>query len=421
MGRALALPRSSGRPLRVLLSEGYSTSAREALTLLAGAGHAVEICDPDAHCLARFSRLHADFHRSPGLRDQPAAYLAFVEDLLSRRRFDVLLPIHEQGLLFARVAPRLLKLAGLALPSFASYRAAHSKTGFALLLDELGLAQPPTRRLRSGADPPAGLRFPCVLKSAIGTASRGTFVLRSTADLDAAWPQLRKVDEFGKNDVLLQEFVAGAVERAQAVFWCGELLGFHACAQVVAGAGGGDAVKESVTRPQVRADVARLGARLAWHGALSVDYIWPGDGVAVYIDCNPRLVEPMNAALSGADLIGLLLAVSMGERPAPAAEGRAGTRTRLALQVLLGAALHQRRRRAVIAEAWALAAGHGAFRDSIEELSPVRLDWPSALPLVGMVLCLVADPRLAARLARKGWGAHLLSPRTIAMIEGMPE
>jgi predicted ATP-grasp superfamily ATP-dependent carboligase len=420
MGRALALPKSLGKPLRVLLSEGSSTSAREALTLLAGAGHAVEICDPDAHCLTRFSRLHAGFHRCPGLRDEPAAYLAFVEDLLSRRRFDVLLPIHEQGFLFARVAPRLARLTGLALPSFTSYRAAHSKTGFGRLLDELGLAQPPTRRLRFGPDPPAGLCFPCVLKTAIGTASRGTFVLRSTADLDAAWRQLREAGELGE-ELLLQEFVAGGVEHAQAVFCRGELLGFHACAQVVAGAGGGDAVKESVTRPQMRADVARLGARLAWHGALSVDYIRRGDGTAVYIDCNPRLVEPMNAALSGVDLIGLLLAVSLGERPAPAADGRAGTRTHLALQALLGAALRERTRRAVIAEACAVAARHGAFHGSIEELSPVRLDWPSALPLIGMVLCLVADPRLAARLAQKGWGAHLLGPRTIGVIEGMTE
>src|SRR6478672_7809486 len=93
----------SDKRLRVLLSEGSSTSAREALTVLARKGHEVEICDPDAHCLARFSRLSARFHRCPPLRDDPAGYLAFIEDLLSRRGFDVLLPIHEQGFLFARV------------------------------------------------------------------------------------------------------------------------------------------------------------------------------------------------------------------------------------------------------------------------------------------------------------------------------
>ena len=126
--------------------------------MLAGKGHEVEICDPDAHCLARFSRLAARFHRCPGLRDDPAGYLAFVQNLLARRHFDVLLPIHEQGLLFARVPERLAPLTGIALPSFASYRTAHSKAGFSRLLDELRLPQPSTRPVRMGPALQAALR-----------------------------------------------------------------------------------------------------------------------------------------------------------------------------------------------------------------------------------------------------------------------
>src|ERR1700759_3822313 len=94
-------------PLRVLLSEGSSTSARDAVTILGLAGHIVEICDPSPHCLGRFSRFVRKFHRCPGLRDDPAGYLAFVEKLLAEPGFDVLLPIHEQGFLFARVKERL--------------------------------------------------------------------------------------------------------------------------------------------------------------------------------------------------------------------------------------------------------------------------------------------------------------------------
>ena len=66
-------------------------------------------------------------------------------------RFDVLLPTHEQGFLFARVRERLEGRAGLALPGFESYRAAHSKAGFSRLLDQLGLPQPPTRIVKSVA------------------------------------------------------------------------------------------------------------------------------------------------------------------------------------------------------------------------------------------------------------------------------
>src|ERR1700726_3027103 len=88
--------------LRVLISEGSSTSAREAITILGLSGHIVEVCDPSLYCLARFSRFVQRFHRGPGLREDPAGFLSFVEKLLATRHFDVLLPIHEQGYLFAR-------------------------------------------------------------------------------------------------------------------------------------------------------------------------------------------------------------------------------------------------------------------------------------------------------------------------------
>src|SRR5258708_17385917 len=115
------------KPLRVLLSEGSSTSAREAITILGLSGHLIEVCDPSPYCLARFSRFVAKFHRCPAMRDDPAGFLGFVERLLASGHFDVLLPIHEQGFLFARVLPRLQTRVGLALPDFHSYRAAHSK------------------------------------------------------------------------------------------------------------------------------------------------------------------------------------------------------------------------------------------------------------------------------------------------------
>ncbi len=64
-------------------------------------------------------------------------------------------------------------------------------------------------------------------------------------------------------------------------------------------------VKEGVQRPAVCDHLARIGERLGWHGALSVDYILLREGESLrYIDCNPRLVEPMSALLAGLDVTG---------------------------------------------------------------------------------------------------------------------
>jgi predicted ATP-grasp superfamily ATP-dependent carboligase len=412
----MADPTHGSKPLRVLLSEGSSTSAREAITALGLAGHVIEVCDPSPVCLGRFSRFVGKFHRCPGLRDDPVGTLAFVEKLLAKRSFDVLLPTHEQGFLFARVRARLETHVGLALPSFESYRAAHSKAGFSRLLDELGLPQPATRIVKSPSELRDAVRFPCVVKTSIGTASRGIWFVPDYNGLTQALQDLGAKDAFA-NEVLVQDWVAGATEKAQAIFCRGRLLGFHAYRQIAAGAGGGEAIKQSVRRPLVRADVAAIGERLAWHGALSVDTIMPEDGSHLFIDCNPRLVEPMSAYLAGLDLVDLLLRVSRGETPVVAADGREGVRTHLAIQALLGCAARGGTRRDLVREGARVVARRLPYADSVEELTPARYDWISAAPLAMIALALLADPKLATTLSKKGWGAHLLGAESIRLIE----
>ena len=405
------------KPLRVLVSEGNSTSAREAVTILGWSGHLVEVCDPSPVCLARFSRFVRKFHRCPGLRDDPAGFLAFVEGLLAAQPFDVLLPIHEQGFLLARAQHRLPDRVGLALPEFESYRAVHNKAGFSRLLDALGLPQPPTRIVRSADELRGAIRFPCVVKTSIGTASRGVRFVRDDADLERALHELGAGGAFA-GEVLVQDFVAGAIEKAQGVFCRGRLLGFHAYRQIAAGAGGGEAIKQSVGRPQLRELLATIGAKLAWHGALSVDTILPDSGATpLLIDCNPRLVEPMSAYLAGLDLVGLLLRISLGETPEPAGESRAGVRTHLAMQALLGCAARGATRRQLVRECWRLSIRSGPYAGSAEELTPWRLDWTSAVPLAMIAIILLAAPASAPRLARGGWGGHLLDLDSIRRIE----
>src|SRR5258707_14625778 len=389
--------------------------------MLGLSGHVVEVCDPSPWCLARFSRFVQKFHRCPGLRNDPDGFLRFVEDLLAARHFDVLLPIHEQGFLFARVQERLGNRAGLALPSFVSYRAAHSKAGFSRLLDQLRLPQPVTRIVKSAGELRDVVRFPAIIKTSIGTASRGIWFVRNEADLEGALQEL-SAQHLSPNgafadEVLVQEWVAGTTEKAQAVFCRSKLVGFHAYRQIAAGAGGGEAIKQSVSRPQVRAHLAAIGEKLAWHGALCVDYIMPDDSATpLLIDCNPRLVEPMNAYRAGADLVGLLLLISQGDVPAALPDSRAGVRTHLAMQVLLGCASRGGTRRDILWECWRLSTGAGPYADSTEELTPVRLDWLSAVPLAMIATLLLIAPKLAIRLARGGWGAHLLDLRSIGLI-----
>ncbi|MER2267357.1 ATP-grasp domain-containing protein [Methylobacterium oxalidis] len=405
------------RPVRVLLTEGSSTSAREAITALALAGHAVSFCDPEPVCLGRFSRLVAGRYRCPPLGADPLGYRAFVLDLLATGRFDVLLPIHEQGYLFARIAGEVRRHAALALPSFESYARMQGKAGLRGLLAELGLPHPRTeviedRRVLAGFD-----AYPYVLKTDLGTASRGTWLVRDASDHARALEEISAADPSG-GAVLVQDWVEAPLEQAQAVFRHGRLVGFHATRRLIEGAGGGAALKESVRRPRVADDMARIGAHLAWHGALSLDYFLDREA-PLYIDANPRLVEPMAACLAGVNLADLLVRVSLGAHVDEGSESRAGLRSRLALQALLGTALRHPSRRALLRTCRDLLAREGAFAEAAEELSPARLDPPSAVPVIGAGLALFLRPHRAAALARRGWGRHLLTPEAARLIEGL--
>ncbi len=404
-------------PLRVLVSEGSSTSGREAITVLGLLGHHVEVCDPSPWCLGRYSRFVKKFHRCPPLRDDPKGYLAFIEALLVSGPFDVLLPTHEQGFLFARGQERFAGKVALASPSFDSYRTAHSKAGFSRLLAELALPQPATAIVTTDNELRAAIRYPAVIKTSIGTASRGVWFVRDARDLDDAVRELVAADAFA-DELLVQEFLAGTTEKAQSVFCRGKLVGFHAYRGIAMGVGGGEAIKESVGRPGVRAMLEKIGQHLAWHGALSVDYLMPEtDPTPLLIDCNPRLVDPMSAYLAGTDLVGLLLEVSCGATPAPLPASRDGVRTHLAMQALLGIAARSGSRLALLRECWRLSRRQGPYTNSREEMTPVQTDWMSAVPLATTAMLLLARPQAVSALARGGFGAHLLSRESIRQIE----
>jgi predicted ATP-grasp superfamily ATP-dependent carboligase len=405
--------------MRILLSEGASTSAREAITALGLRGHHVEVCDPAPHCLGRFSRFVRRFHRCPPLGADPQGYLAFILERISGGAFDILLPIHEQGLLFAKVRAAIARHVAVALPSFGSYRRAHNKLGFSEILSELDLPQPTTRTVTSAKELMAAKRPPMVLKTPIGTASRGTWIVKDETQLQEAIKEIEAVDGF-RDSLIVQDVVEGESQQCQSVFADGRLIASHAYRQLARGAGGGTSIKESLNHPVVREHLKRLGDHLRWHGALSLDYIVdPASGTPYYFDCNPRLVEPMSAVFAGLDLVDVLLRVSRGETDISVGDSTSGVRTHIAMQALLGCAARDASRLSVLRESWKLLAKREPYGRSREELTPIGIDWPSFVPPTVTALWLTVSPAAAHTLPKKGWGAQLLTPQSIRTIENM--
>jgi hypothetical protein len=136
-----------------------------------------------------------------------------------------------------------------------------------------------------------------------------------------------------------------------------------------------------------------------------------------FIDANPRLVEPMNALLSGVDLAGVLLEVSLGRSPPRQAEGKACVLTRLGMMGLMDAANRRGLRRDVVREIILLASGGGRYRGAIEELTPVQADPRCAIPLCAVAIRLLLSPSASARMSGDTVRSYSLTSETIRRLQ----
>jgi glutathione synthase/RimK-type ligase-like ATP-grasp enzyme len=404
----------------ILLSDGAGLTARQCATVLARAGHRVEALSPAGLCLCRMTRHVRRVHDVPALGRDPSGWLEAALDVAARRGADVLLPVQEQVAVMAMARDRI-EAAGLAtaVPGFAALAEVQDKVSAFRTLARVGVPQPPAVVAATAAEvEAAGTRlaeWPLFVKMPIGTASAGVRRAGSPGELRQVAADYERLGAFGPEGVLVQQPVAGPLAMVQAVFARGELVAFHACQRVREGAAGGASHKLGLDLPEAREHMARLGAALDWHGALSADVIIGPDGPR-FIDINPRLVEPANALASGVDLAGALIEVAR----APARSGSVqslepqlaavpGVRTHQLLLAVLGAA-HQGGRRAVARELVHAVLHRGEYRGSREELTPGRGDPLAPLPVTVIALATLIWPDAWRHFVGGSAGAYSLTP-----------
>jgi hypothetical protein len=387
--------------MRILLSDGAGLTSRQCATVLSRAGHRVEALSPDPICLCRFTRHVRAVHRVPALGTSPFGWLTAALDIAARRGAEVLLPVQEQVAVMSLARERITA-AGLltAVPDFGALAQVQDKVAAFETLTRLGLPQPRGFIATSRAELESVTELPVFVKSPIGTASAGVRRISSAADLD----------QLEADSVLVQQPADGPLVMVQSVFAAGELIAFHACERVREGASGGASHKRGLHLPEVREYLAALGGALGWHGALSADVILAASG-PLFIDINPRLVEPVNAMLSGVDLAGTLVEVARSGSAAPQPPARAGLRTHQLLLAILGAAQHGGRRRDILRTLGGAATRRGDFRGSTEELTPVRgVDPLAAVPVAAAAVATLIQPSAWRHFVGGAAGAYSLTP-----------
>ena len=380
--------------MRILLTEGAGLTSRQVSTRLDHLGHDVSAAVSDPLCLARFTRHIRTLHRVPDFGPAPLVWFDGVLDVAARAHIDVIFPTQEQVTVLSHQLPRLLG-AGLAtaVPPFAALEQVQDKLSALRTLARLEVPQPRTVVVQDPSEAADWNSFPAYVKAPVGTGSAGVRRVTDTAGLAEAVRHFVAAGACTDGGVLVQEALTGTFVMAQCVFDTGSLVAFHANERVQEGANGSAAAKASVDAPGLRAELARLGEALAWHGALSVDAIIV-DARAYVIDVNPRLVEPGNALAAGTDMVSALLAVAMGTPVVVSSLSRAGVRTHQFLMALLGAAQRTGRRRSVLAEIVRRIRRRGVYAHSTEELLPWRGDRRTSILPLAAALATVIRPAL---------------------------
>ena len=419
------MARRKPRAVSLLLSEGSSLSARQAISALGPLGYTIDLCDPNPFCLGRFSRFVRRVYRSPASGTDPAAYLQFILRRLEQDRYDVLLPVNEQAFLFARVQRRLSVKAGLALAGFDQFALLQSKAAFSRVLTRLDLPRPLTRLVRSRSEIEGLDGFPYYIKTPFGTAGRGVWRVDHVAERSRVIGLLEEGSFFdGKTDIVVQDIAPGVQCQAQALFEHGRLIAAHCTSQLAVGVGGSQSARLSVDHPVVRSHLERIGRHLCWHGAMALDYFFePAANQPLYIEANPRLVEPMNAVLSGVNLADLLARLSMGEsfKNGPVRLGRFGVRSHSLMATLLGLADQHGTRLKLLGTLGLALFKKGAYAESKEDLTPVLTDPAGLIPLSIISLQLLMNPARARRIAGQTVSDYSLTQSAIETIYGLEE
>jgi len=401
--------------MRILLSDGAGLTARQCATVLDRAGHQVEALSAAGLCLCRVTRHVHRVHRVPAIGTDPFGWLETALDIAVRRRAEVLLPVQEQVAVMS-LGRDTIRAAGVAtaVPDFGALAQVQDKLSAFETLKQVGLPQPHAVVAASRAELEAATgELPAFIKTPIGTASAGVCRVETRGELERLAAAYEREGVFGAGGVLVQQPVRGPLVMVQSVFCRGKLVAFHACQRVREGTGGGASHKLGLDLPEAREHMAALGAALDWHGALSADMIAGGTGPVftdtVFIDINPRLVEPVNALESGVDLTQTLVEVARVDRSRPQPPGRPGVRTHQLLLAVLGAAQHGGRRQ--IARELGKALTHrGEYRASREELTPGRGDPLAALPVVLAASATLARPATWRWFTGGSTGAYSLTP-----------
>lgn len=408
--------------MKILMTDGSSTSARQSITCL-GPQHTIDILDPSSLCQCRFSRWVKRWHRCPPFSSKPSDYLQFLMERIETGAYDVLFPTHEQIYLLSRFQQIFESRIAMAVPQFEVLDRTMNKARFSQLLDETGMPQPAYRIVQTKEELMSCDQFPCWIKLDFSTAGQGVRYASSRREMESIGKELEGREWFdGIRQVVVQQHASGLKRGATGIFQNGELMAFHVYQSRSIGVGGSANAKITVHDPEMKELITRFGSQLHWHGAMCLEYVYDdGANLRSIFECNPRIGETVLAYESGVNLCQAWIDVSFGKGKHNESMGKAGVKSHLGFLTLTSMALHGATRLQLLRELLRLLRSEDEYENSRDEITRWSSDWLSIFPFLGVTILLLWNPRAAGWLVRKTVENYSLTPEGATAIRQMKE
>jgi predicted ATP-grasp superfamily ATP-dependent carboligase len=321
---------------KILVTDGDALHSLVVVRSLGSKGMRVTMSSPrKVFSVSFYSKFCAERKIYPP-PSQPEEFVNFLIDLVSSKKFDVLLPIRSPVIrLLAKNAEKFKPFVNFVLPPFESMKIADSKELTFKFAEEIGVPIPKTLypsdsefALSTGQDfqKASGLSFPVVAKPCVGAGSVGLEYLNSQEDLR------RFAEKNRGNKWILQEYIQGPGYGFFALFKKGEpkAIFMHRRLREYPITGGPSTKAESVYCSSLKELGLKLLEALNWNGVAMVEFkLDQKDNEFKLMEVNPKFWGSLNLAVaSGVDFPYLFCLSAMNKDFKPVFKYKEGVKFR---------------------------------------------------------------------------------------------
>ncbi|MBW2039936.1 MAG: ATP-grasp domain-containing protein [Deltaproteobacteria bacterium] len=271
----------------------------------------------------------------PSVHRRPDDFLAFLRQELTRRTYDILIPMEEETLLLlARHKREFAPLVRLPITSYHDVIKVRDKGWLLQHALKEAIPMPQTYFVEDIKDLTAVKEVippPWVIKPRVSSGAYGIVYVNNEEDLPTAYQEVHRRFPFP----LIQERIpqegeafglAALLDKGGVV----KALFAHRRLREYPVRGGPSTLRESVRHPRIEELGLRLLRSLGWYGVAMVEFkVDPRDNTPKLMELNPRFWGSLALAIqAGVDFPCLLYKMAMGEEFDPVLEYELGKRCR---------------------------------------------------------------------------------------------